>query len=50
MQNAQVWNSAHMEKARLAQGNNAAVFVTHILGDMTTENNLRFIRALFTWD
>lgn len=32
------------------QGNNTTVFVTHILRDLTAENNLHFIQALFTWD
>lgn len=50
MQNSQVWNSAHIWKTRLTQGNNVTVFVTHILWGLTMENNLRFIWALFTWD
>lgn len=49
MQKSQVWNSSHIWKVRLTQGNNATVFVTHILWDLTTENNLHFIQALFTW-
>lgn len=32
MQNSQVWNFAHIWKTRPTQGNNAAVFVTHVLG------------------
>lgn len=50
MQNSQVWNSAYIWKARLTQGNNVTMFVTHGLGDLATEKNLRFIRVLLTWD
>ena len=49
MQNSQVWNSSHIWKIRLTQGNNATVSGTHMLSDLTTENNLHFIQALFTW-
>ena len=49
MQNSQVWKSSHIWKIRLTQGNNATVSGTHMLSDLTTENNLHFIQALFTW-
>lgn len=50
MQNSQVWNSAHTWKTRLTRRNNATVFVTHGLGDVTTENNWHILPALLARD
>lgn len=47
MQNSPIRNSAHIWKARLTQGNNVTVFVTHVLGELATQGNLCFyLRAL----